>query len=182
MDETFHGRDRSDERENINAFYEPVNWTSLQECGGKKYGGLSCHGAGLPNDCLPYSAWCSNDKVMPCTELGGRTSVHWDVCSNATLWSGRTFRTGIMRGSDVVHATLASATILTQRIPSCQQHARTEATILTPKDQPAPVTASGARRTGRMSALITISSVTSTLTVTVERMRWTARMSTRRRS
>ena len=95
MDETFHYRDRSDEREDINPFYQPVSWTSLRECdyaGDKRLPGLTCTGANLPNDCLPYSRWCNNKYVMPCTELGGRTSVHWDVCNNATWWTGKTCR------------------------------------------------------------------------------------------
>ena len=89
-DETFHCRDRSDERKRPEQVYTAIQWHNMTKCDymGKKYlPGVTCTGVeGVPG-CLEYPLWC-NDKMgsSPCYELGGRNSMHREVCSNNTFW------------------------------------------------------------------------------------------------
>ena len=89
-DKIHHCRDRSDERKNNQDLYSPIQWDKLTPCyskGDKAMPGVRCSGQGLPNDCLTYSRWCNERTVMKCSELGGVTTVHTQVCSNNTYWT-----------------------------------------------------------------------------------------------
>ena len=91
-----HCRDRSDERKINQNLYSPIQWDKLTPClvnDDEKKPGVACSGQGLYNNCLDYHAWCNERTVMKCSELGGLTSVHTQVCSNNTFWAPRTCRT-----------------------------------------------------------------------------------------
>ena len=95
QDKTHHCKDRSDERKRQEDVFSPVQWDLLTTCyvlGNTHLPGVMCSGQGHPGDCMDYSRWCNDKSVMKCGELGGRTSVHTEVCSNNTFWTGKTCR------------------------------------------------------------------------------------------
>ena len=83
-----HCLDRSDERMIHQDLLTPILWDKLTTCYQDYDGnlpGVKCSNQGIRNDCLDYPSWCNDDSVMRCSELGGRTSVHTEVCSNNTF-------------------------------------------------------------------------------------------------
>ena len=192
--------DRSDEEEDGSGA-PPIDW-QMKECGSKDYPGLTWDGAW--DDCLAYSDWCNDKIAATCPHLGGLTSLHQDVCGNHTFWHLKTCRwwsyDGVRcssarsgqcfypdtdnywlkktcdDGSDQIHLSGSkcskpadpnecTSSCLT---PLAVPHAQTPAT-------------SPAREMVRMSALVPISAVTSTPTVTKVKMRMTVSMFLKRR-
>jgi len=88
-----HCYDGSDERQANKDFYSPIQWDKLTTCypyskfGNDKWPGVKCSGQGLADDCMNYGMWCNERTALKCSELGGRTSVHTEVCSNSTYWT-----------------------------------------------------------------------------------------------
>ena len=93
QDKVHHCLDRSDERLRQEDVFLPIQWNLLTPCKeGQSWAGVRCSNQGLPADCLEYALWCNENNVMKCHELGGRTSVHKEVCSNNTFWTRQTCR------------------------------------------------------------------------------------------
>ena len=89
-DGVHHCLDRSDERKRNTDNFSPIQWDKLTTCnqfGYDEWSGLKCSGQGEHDDCMLYSKWCNEKTVLKCLELGGRTSVHTEVCSNNTFWA-----------------------------------------------------------------------------------------------
>ena len=87
-DKVQHCHDGSDETINQDV-YASIQWDKLTTChlyGDEERPGVRCSGQGLPGDCMLYSRWCNENTVLKCSELGGLTSVHTEVCSNKTYW------------------------------------------------------------------------------------------------
>jgi len=87
-----HCHDRSDERQANKDLYSLIQWDKLTTCyvhDNKDYPGVKCSGQGLVDDCLDYYRWCDEITVLKCSELGGLTSVHTEVCGNSTYWTDR---------------------------------------------------------------------------------------------
>ena len=83
-DKIHHCKDRSDERKRPEDVYSPIQWDQMTTCGNTSDPpGVKCNGW-----CMPYYHWCNELSVMKCRELGGRTTVHKEVCSNNTFWTG----------------------------------------------------------------------------------------------
>ena len=85
-----HCKDRSDERKPLDSVYSEIDWDKIRDCnygGQEDRPGLTCHGQGVHSDCLEYHEWCNYKNVLKCRELGGRTSVHDEICSNNTFWT-----------------------------------------------------------------------------------------------
>ena len=83
-DKIHHCMDRSDERKRPEDVYSPIQWDQMTTCGNTSdRPGVKCNGW-----CMPYYHWCNELSVMKCRELGGRTTVHKEVCSNNTFWTG----------------------------------------------------------------------------------------------
>ena len=88
QDKVHHCRDRSDERK-TSKDPSPIRWDKLTTCylnNNSYMPGVKCSGQGLEDDCMRYDEWCTELTVLKCSELGGRTSVHKEVCSNNTHW------------------------------------------------------------------------------------------------
>ena len=82
-DKIHHCMDRSDERKRPEDVYSPIQWDQMTTCGNTSDPpGVKCNGW-----CMPYYHWCNELSVMKCRELGGRTTVHKEVCSNNTFWT-----------------------------------------------------------------------------------------------
>jgi len=99
--EYYDCEDHSDEKKED--VYPPIQWANLTTCYQgkmkKRQQGVKCSGQGLIDDCLTYSSWCHDDRsVLQCQELGGRTTVHTEVCSNKTFWSENPCRHGDSKG------------------------------------------------------------------------------------
>ena len=96
-------KDHSDEKKMEDDVFSPIQWDKLATCyvtDDRSYPGVKCSGQGLSEDCLPYKEWCRETWLMQCEELGGRTSVHTEICSNKTFWSGRPCKYGDLEGSE----------------------------------------------------------------------------------
>ena len=79
--------DRSDEKKMDVDVFSPIQWDKLTTCGIKHFPGVKCSGQGIGDDCLTMRSWCHDRVVWQCEELGGRTTLHTDLCSNRTFWS-----------------------------------------------------------------------------------------------
>merc|ERR1712179_211577 len=87
-DKVHHCHDSSDEMITQDV-YTPIQWDKLTTCylyGDEDRPGVRCSGQGMPGDCQLYSRWCNENTVLKCSELGGLTTVHTEVCSNKTFW------------------------------------------------------------------------------------------------